>query len=184
MNPHAKPYRARITTGERGFSLAEMLVVVAIIGLMTLVLVPNFISMYNSGRFKASARTLTTSLRNARQQAISANTRTKVSFAVTGTAPRTFAIELEERDVQAGTTSWRRVRTVDLGQNVTFTGSGFGDTVTGDGGLLDIVFLPNGTVQNLPPAEANRFIEIRTTINVPKKVYRLNFTPSGNVTLS
>lgn len=180
MNPHAKSYRS----AQRGFSLAEMLVVVAIIGIMSLVVVPNFISLYNSSRFKASARTLTTSLRNARQQAISANTRTKVSFAVTGTAPRTFAIDLEERDLQAGTTSWRRVRTVDLGQNVTFTDSGFPDTVTGDGGLLDIVFLPNGTVQNLPAAEASRFIEIRTTIKVPKKVYRLSFTPSGNVTLS
>jgi prepilin-type N-terminal cleavage/methylation domain-containing protein len=180
MNPHAKSNRS----AERGFSLAEMLVVVAIIGIMTLVLVPNFISMYNSGKFKASARTLTSSLRNARQIAISANTRTKVSFPITGTTPRTFVIEQQERDIQAGTTSWRRVRTGDLGQSVTFTDTGFLDTVTGDGGLRDIIFLPNGTIENLPLAEANRFIEISTTIKVPKKVYRLSFTPSGNVTLS
>ena len=184
MIRHPKSYRRPFTTGERGFSLAEMLVVVAIIGIMTLVVVPNFISMYNSSRFKGSARTLATSLRNARQQAIAANTRTKVSFRVTGTTPRTFFVDLEERDIQAGTTSWRRVRTGDLGQSITFTDSGFGDYVTGDSGLLDIVFLPNGTIQNLPPAEANRFIEIKTTIKVPKPTYRLNFTPTGNVTLS
>lgn len=179
MNPHATSQRS----AERGFSLAEMLVVVAIIGIMTLVLVPNFISMYNSSKFKGSARTLTTSLRNARQIAISANTRTKVSFG-TGVTARNFVVEQQDRDIQAGTTSWRRLRTGDLGQSVSFTSTGFPDTATGDGGLHDIIFLPNGTIENLPTGEADRFVEISTTINVPKKVYRLSFTPSGNVTLS
>lgn len=176
----AKSYRS----AERGFSLAEMLVVVAIIGIMTLVLVPNFISMYNSSRFKAAARTLASSLRNARQQAIAGNTRTKVSFKVTGTEPRGFTIQIEERDIQAGTTTWRTTRSGDLGKSFRFSDSGFPDTVTGDGGLLDVIFLPNGTIQNLPGAEANRFIEISTTIKVPKPQYRLNFMPSGNITLS
>jgi prepilin-type N-terminal cleavage/methylation domain-containing protein len=180
MNSRGKSF----WSAERGFSLAEMLVVVAIIGIMTLVLVPNFISMYNSSRFKGSARTLATSLRNARQIAISANTRTKVSFPITGTTPRSFVVEQQERDIQAGTTSWRRVRTGDLGQSITFTSTGFQDDATGDGGLRDVIFLPNGTIENLPPAEANRYVEISTTIKVPKKVYRLTFTPSGNVTLS
>lgn len=180
MHPHAKSKRS----AERGFSLAEMLVVVAIIGIMTLVLVPNFISMYNSSKFKASARTLTSALRNARQIAISANTRTKVSFPITGTTPRSFIVAQQDRDLQAGTTSWRTLRTGDLGQSVTFTSTGFLDDATGDGGLRDIIFLPNGTIENLPSAEANRFVEISTTINVPKKVYRLKFTPSGNVTLT
>jgi len=180
MIPSAKSYRST----ERGFSLAEMLVVVAIIGTMTLVLVPNFISMYNSSRFKASARTLASSLRNARQQAIAGNTRTKLSFAVTGTEPRSFIVQIQERDIQAGTTSWRTVRSGDLGKSFRFSGTGFLDIATGDGGLRDVIFLPNGTIENLPGAEANRYIEISTTIKVPKPQYRLNFMPSGNVTLS
>ena len=174
--------RAQART-QRGYSLVEMLVVVALIGIFTLVAVPNFLSLYNSSRIKASARTLTASLRNARQLAISGNQRTKVSFA-TGTQRRSFVVSKEVRNPETGGTTWQEVRSGDLGEVMTFSNTGFADDVTGDGGLLDVVYQANGTIQNLPALTANRFIEIRTNMNVPKKVYRLTFTTSGGVTLS
>ena len=48
MNTHRR-LRPR---NQRGYSLAEVLTVVAIIGILSLVTVPNFISLYNSGRIK------------------------------------------------------------------------------------------------------------------------------------
>ncbi len=169
---------------QRGYSLAELLVIVAIIGILSLVTVPNFISLYNSGRIKGSARELTMAIRNARQLAISGNQRTKVSFPVTGTARRSYIVEKEVLDPSTGTGTWTRVRNGDLGERVTFNDSEFPDTITGDGSLRDVVFLPNGTIGNLPAAPADRFIDIGTDLNVPKKSYRLTFTVSGNVNLS
>jgi prepilin-type N-terminal cleavage/methylation domain-containing protein len=176
--------RRRSPGSQRGYTLAEFLVVVAIIGILSLVTVPNFISLYQSSRIKGSARELTMAIRNTRQLAISGNQRTKISFAVTGTARRNYIIEKEVLDPTTGTGTWTRVRNGDLGERVTFNGTEFPDTITGDGSLRDVVFLPNGTIGNLPAAPADRFIDIGTDLNIPKKTYRLTFTVSGNVNLT
>lgn len=181
------PRRLRLEH-QRGYSLAELLVVVAIIGILSLVTVPNFISMYQSSRIKGAARGLTTTIRNARQLAISGNQRTKVSFSIAGTEPRNYIVEKEVRDPETGTKTWKQVRTGDLGQRVRFTTSNFIDdpeTTTHDGGLRDVIFLPNGTVGNLPgPDSDDWFFEIGTDLKIPKKTYKLKFTVTGNVTLS
>ena len=62
--------RCRIRRSSSGFSLAELLVVVAIIGLLSLISVPAFMNFRRSSDFKAAMRTFTTDLRNARAAAI------------------------------------------------------------------------------------------------------------------
>lgn len=57
----------------RGFSLAEMLVVVAIIGMLSLVSVPAFINYQRTMKLRGAVRTLNTDIRNCRQMAISRN---------------------------------------------------------------------------------------------------------------
>src|SRR5438105_8396800 len=54
-----------------GFSLVEMLVVIALIGVLSLISVPAFINFRNSNTFRADLRTFTADLRSARQYAIS-----------------------------------------------------------------------------------------------------------------
>jgi prepilin-type N-terminal cleavage/methylation domain-containing protein len=54
----------------RGFSLAEMLVVVAIVGLLSLISIPAFINFRNSNTFKSTLRVFVNDLRYARQYAI------------------------------------------------------------------------------------------------------------------
>lgn len=172
---------------QRGYSLAELLVVIGIISIVSLVTVPNFMSMYQSSRVKASARTMTTDIRGARQLAITGNTRVRVSF-LTGTNVHSYEIYSEIRNRQTGTSTWRRVKRGDLGSVVYIASSAFEDKITGDGGLKDITFLPNGTVAfdgehpGLPAASVH--LELKTEQKVPKKLYQMKFTISGNVSLT
>src|SRR5207245_2328188 len=56
---------------QSGYSLAEMLTVVAIIGVLALVMVPNFMNFYESNKMKSTMRNFTSDLRGVRQFSIS-----------------------------------------------------------------------------------------------------------------
>lgn len=167
---------------ERGVSLMEMLVVVAIVGVLSLVTVPNFMSMYQGQRMKASTRTMITDVRNARQLAISGNQRTKISFK-TGVNVHDYEVYREVKDRMTNTAEWKRVRFGNLGITAYIDSSSFDDFITGDGGTKDVVFRPNGTIENIP-ASGTPYIDIKTKQKVAKPSYRLTFTVSGNVKLT
>lgn len=78
--------RVRLRTGRGGFSMAELLVVVAIFGILAAVSVPYFLSYWQSARIRAAAEVIATSLNQGRQLAISNNQ--PVCVQVTGTAMR------------------------------------------------------------------------------------------------
>src|SRR6476660_1782581 len=63
--------RSTLKQKSGGFSLIEMLVVVAIIGVLSLISVPAFMNFRRTADFKAGMRNFTTDLRNARAAAIS-----------------------------------------------------------------------------------------------------------------
>src|SRR3954470_18670744 len=71
---------------DAGFSIVEMLTVVAIIGVIALVVVPNFAQYMRSGKLKSSMRQLTFDIRSARQRAVSRNDFTRVRFTFSSTA--------------------------------------------------------------------------------------------------
>ncbi len=64
----------RLWADSRGFSLAELLMVVAVIGILTTVSAPAFVSYWRSATLKAGAQELAAILNRARQVAISQNT--------------------------------------------------------------------------------------------------------------
>jgi type IV fimbrial biogenesis protein FimT len=66
--------RCRCFGDSRGFNLAELLVLVAVIGIITTVSAPAFVSYWQSATLKAGAQELATILNRARQVAISKNT--------------------------------------------------------------------------------------------------------------
>jgi len=67
------PRRSKRSAAQAGFSLAELLVVLAVIGILAGMTVPFFISYYQSAALKAAAEELVTFLNLGRQIAIKEN---------------------------------------------------------------------------------------------------------------
>ncbi|MBI2526260.1 MAG: GspH/FimT family pseudopilin [Candidatus Rokubacteria bacterium] len=67
------PRRSERLTAQAGFSLAELLVVIAVIGILAALTAPFFISYYQSAALKAAAEELVTFLNQGRQIAIKEN---------------------------------------------------------------------------------------------------------------
>lgn len=180
---------------EAGYSLPEMLTVVAIIGVLSLVIVPQFVNMYQSARVKSNMRNFTTDLRKMRSLAAERGVQTKLSYATGGNA-RTY--EMYYGSAAIGTSqTWTKlgsnneyVRSLDSvinfpGDSVS-TPQTFND-VDGDG-KLDIIFLPNGSC-SMPkdPSDPTKTLSVGSiTIKTPLKrvtvqQYQIDINPVGRV---
>ena len=195
---------SQIKRSQAGYSLAEMLVVVAIIGMLALVMVPNFMTFYQSNKMKSSMRNFTTDLRSARQLSISQGKQVLITYA-TGTTARSYDIWVGDKPFnsqnwapQTGTNANppRASKTLDnivyfpAGATQTFTdflNCSSGTNCTGSvanpatDGKIDVLFSPDGTAQ-LPTGLANGTITIKTDLNkLPKTSYTITISPSGRV---
>lgn len=85
----------------QGFTLAELMVVMAIIAMIAAVSLPNLVAFFRANRIRASHDLLSTALQKARNTAIARNTQMGVSF-ITQNAT-TFWVHIE--DTIAGVTT-------------------------------------------------------------------------------
>ena len=81
--------RMRPLVNERGFTLAELLVVIGMIGILSILAVPTFLSYYQSSTLQAGAQELATTINRGRQLAISRNTTVCVQLSGTNITMRT-----------------------------------------------------------------------------------------------
>jgi prepilin-type N-terminal cleavage/methylation domain-containing protein len=194
---------------EHGYSISEMLVVVAIIGLLSLVTVPAFMSFRNSNKLKTSVRLFTGDLRAARQRAITRAHQVLLTYSTTanGATPANYqrTYYFYEGNLPSGSTTWTPIVNTIQGTGVratahsledvvyfpmpaTATPQTFDDTLTcsvtgcssGTDNRPDIIFFPDGHAL-VPVNSTVGQITLMTDAKIPKKQYLVEISPSGNV---
>ena len=183
---------------ESGYSLPEMLTVIAIIGALALVSVPAFLTFMQSNKMKSSIRGLTSDLRSARQRSIAQGQQMMVSFA-TGAGARRY--DLYQGDRPFLSVNWRKTTLPENLKNPRYlddiiyfptaggaTPQTFTDVVscaalpctTGTDSKIDVIFFPDGRVQ-MPAGLTLGTITVKSDKNIPKPQYAITITPSGRV---
>ncbi|MEO8218706.1 MAG: prepilin-type N-terminal cleavage/methylation domain-containing protein [Acidobacteriota bacterium] len=174
---------------QHGYTLIEILVVVAMIGVMILVVVPNFIGYMRTIRMRTSVRQFTTDVRQARQTAITRHVQTKLSFKTDATGEYWFSRRNEDCS-GVGTLPdpdpcWQSLgarkavqKNVFFNSTSTFTDVASGITPDPDG-FKDVVYGTDGTVTNLPGGTGT--VVIATNDDVPKNQYTITFWQTGRL---
>lgn len=168
---------------QAGYSMVELLVVVTIIGAISLVSVPAFMSYRESAKIKTSMRQITNELRSARHRAIERNRPVKFSL-----RPTTNGVEYRRFDGNAAGTTW----TLNVGPRyvdnaIWVESTTFEEKDSPADGLRDIIFLPNGTIDDYADQTKDEggkkvaVVVLRTKAKLPLNQYTLYFQPNGSV---
>jgi len=177
---------------QTGFSLVEMLTVVAIIGIMALITVPNFITFYKSNKMKVAMRNFTSDLRTMRQMSISQGVQTRITFTPAATnSPSSRAYDFWLGNRNFNTTTWTPLTQSDPTQKALSKGytrhvediiyfPNSGQTFPAVGGVYSIVFYPDGHV-GMPALATTASVVIKTDMKIPKPLYTIDVSPSGRV---
>ena len=190
-----------------GYSLPEMLTVVAIIGVLALVTVPAFINFYQAGKMRASMRNFTSDLRSMRQRAITKGRQTMITYDVTasGAAEANFkrSYYFFEGNLPFNSTTWTPIgltpaATTALQHNLNDviyfpndaggTPQTFADTLTcttsscsnGTDNRPEIIFFPDGRVR-VPTGQTVGKVTIKTNKKLTIRQYTIDISPSGSV---
>lgn len=168
---------------QRGYSLAELLVVITIIGMISLVTVPNFISYMRSGRIKSSLRQFNGDLRGIRQRSITRYTTTKLSFTTGAAGARTYALWEGTLNPQTGVITWDAapLQTRQLEDGVYFPSGGTNFADENADGTFDVIFRSNGTVVNVPGGSTYGYVRMRTDWNITKPQYEIRVNVTGRL---
>jgi type II secretion system protein H len=171
---------------QAGVTLIEMLVVLAIIGAISLVSVPAFMTFYQSGKVKSSMRQFTNDVRAARQRAVTRARPVKLSF-TTGETARSYRIS--DGTVGAAPT-WTFVGTPrSMADTVYIHSTTFIDRDDPADGFVDIIFQPNGTIATPDfPDETEggkkvTKVSLRTETRIPYNEYKIYFERTGRMTV-
>lgn len=167
--------RIQLPSRQSGYSLSELLVVVAIIGVMSLVTVPAFITMMQSNRLKSSLRQLTSDLRGARQQAVTQYRWVKVQIEP-GVTPGRYSVQ---QSADLGTT-WGAAVEKTLLDPISIDSTTFVDGADADD-FPEVIFRNNGTIAMEAGVESRQII-IKTTADIAKPSIIITARPTGKIT--
>lgn len=168
-------YFRRVTKlhrNNRGFTIIELIVVIAIMGVLMAIAIPNFSQWTANYRLKAAAREIYSNFQKARLEAIKTNSNVVVSFNLGADTYQVF---------------------VDNGGT---TGTASDDTQNGDERILDTVSMPAGvvmesvsfsgttipgfTARGLPLSSRIGNVRVR---NVNNERYQVTLSIAGGLTL-
>jgi len=190
---------ARTRSRQRGYTLAEALVVVAIIGLVSGVSVPFFVNYMRQNRIRSSASYFQTALRYARQRAVTKHTQTRISF-LPNTDPGEYTIFEGKQDSTGAVISWTAmqptIRYLDKGvkfandaaEPIADQYNNTGSVTSATDGRPDIIFGIDGSAINASdPTAAPGTLWLKTDFtSVTWNQYKIQLLSVGtmNVTAS
>jgi prepilin-type N-terminal cleavage/methylation domain-containing protein len=157
----------RARASESGYSLAELMVVVAIIGIFSLVTIPAMTNFNRANKIRAAVRELNSDLRAVRTLAITQSTPMTITI-YNGQTP-TNPMYRARYDLPDIIPAARRVKRLD--RIVYFVG----DNNT----TSTITFLPNGTIQGMT-GTTTRTIQLSSEYELPNDDVTITFSPSGS----
>lgn len=177
---------------QAGFSLVEMLTVVAIIGILALVTVPNFISFYQSNKMKVAMRNFTSDLRIMRQMSISQGLQTRITFTPAATnSPSARAYDFWLGNSNFNSSTWTQLTQPDPTKKAMLKGytrhlediayfPNTGQTFDAVSGVYSVVFFPDGHV-GMPSGATTAAVALKTNMKIGKPSYTIDVSPSGRV---
>lgn len=185
--------RSEFRHSESGYSLTELLVVVAIVGVLSLISVPAFINFKNQNTFRADLRNFSNDLRSARQYAISQTTDVRVELDVAGNQLTSNTYRFYSGS--SLTNTWTALN-MPGGRGITpgTTGNIKGldgpvwiQAVTnipdiGSDNKKDIVFHPNGSMDLVPNTPSATIVLRSSWKKIAFDTYTIGLSASGQFT--
>ena len=191
--------------GSRGFSLAEIMTVVGIAGLVTLVSLPAILQLMPQYRIRSAATDAAAAIRMMRQKAITTRTPCKITFDASAERYSYWMLNATNADMSVAanwtplnndgrgtntTAQWIPTTSVDLR---TGTSNAFKDVDCPSDAQVDLIFLRNGAVSNAPQCGTTTALDFGTPPSVVFGVdnnlvkynrYYLSVNQSGTVTIT
>ncbi|HSY47824.1 MAG TPA: GspH/FimT family pseudopilin [Thermoanaerobaculia bacterium] len=177
---------------QAGFSLVEMLTVVAIVGVLALVTVPSFVTYFQTNKMKTAMRNFTSDLRTVRERAITQGVQTKITFTpATSNTTASRAYDFWQGNATTNSTTWTQLtqpnvtaKALSMGytrytENIAYFPT-TGQTFTSSGGVYSVVFYPDGRV-GMPAGATTASVIMKTDMKVPQPQYTIDVSPSGRV---
>jgi prepilin-type N-terminal cleavage/methylation domain-containing protein len=176
--------RSRLKRKSSGFSLIELLVVVAIIGVLSLISVPAFMNFRRSNDFKTGMRNFATDLRNARASAIANSFDVRCDVQIGSITLKQYKFYSSRDNGTTWTPLQLRGTGGAAGNMKQFAFSVWADSSTGlpdaDGnGNPDIVFHPNGAMTLAGGSTAATIVLATDWKKINFDRYTINLSPSG-----
>lgn len=162
---------------QSGFSLVEMLVVIAIIGIVSLVTVPNFIALRRSSMMKNSMRNFMADIRGSRQRGVTRNEQTKLVFTNgSSTTGRQYTLWEYNRTAAA----WQQVGGPKQFEQFCYISTETDIPTPDSGTTYEIGFRPDGTAI-LPAGIFKGKVLMKTDANIPSNKYTVCVYYTGTI---
>lgn len=157
-----------------GFTLVELIVVIALLAILTGIAVPSFVQWNDNLKYREAGRNLSAFIRSARSEAIARNRQYRVNINV---AARTY--QLQRGDSALGSTIWTN----------TTQGAVTATRISLAGNNTIIVCNPNGTMEFNPFGGATTRITIfdnqtNAVADVNSQRYRIDLRNTGRITVN
>ncbi|MDP9192840.1 MAG: GspH/FimT family pseudopilin [Acidobacteriota bacterium] len=171
-----------------GYTLAEILIVVAIIGVLSLITVPAFMNFQRASIFKSAMRIFSADLRAARAQAIqqSYDVRVELSTGAEGPATKQYSFFASRDGGTWAPVAIRKASTKHLDGPVWLESATNLDDVDGNG-KPDIVFHPNGSadIEDVSGVAQAGVVVLATDYqNIFANRYNITISRSGQIRAS